>query len=277
VATNTTTCGTSTVTQIIRIDANELTASASPANVSTGGSSTLAVSGGTGTYQWYANSGNGEVLIGTTTSTTLTVTPTRTTQYTVRGTTAAGSCVDEAITRVTLNGNTLPVTLTRFSATAKPAGVLLTWVTATELTNAYFEVQRSSDGQSFSTLTRVQGSGTTSTGAAYSYSDTRPLAAHMYYRLRQVDMDGTSSFSSIVTVSGRLVASFYPNPSNTSITLPSTPQAMQYRVYSTTGHTLLAGNAQGGSTLDIQCIPAGLYFLEINTSGQHSVQRFVRQ
>ncbi|WP_426492980.1 T9SS type A sorting domain-containing protein [Hymenobacter sp. 102] len=173
--------------------------------------------------------------------------------------------------------NPLPVTLTRFSATAKPTSVLLTWATAAELHNAYFEVQRSTDGQSFSTLGRVQGAGTTSTGATYHYSDSKPLTTQTYYRLRQVDVDGTSSFSSVVTVSGKLAASFYPNPSNAFITLPGTTQTVQYRLYTTTGKILLAGSAQGGSTLDIQRVPAGIYFLEISTNGQHNVQRFVRQ
>lgn len=174
----------------------------------------------------------------------------------------------------------LPVTLTSFSAKAQPSGVMLNWTTATEVNNAYFEVQRSADGQSFAAIGKVQGSGTTSTGATYSFSDTRPVASLTYYRLRQVDMDGTEAFSAVVTVaagSGKPVATFYPNPGNTSITLPNTPQDVQYRLYTATGRTVLAGRAAGGTELDVQRVPAGLYFLELITDGHQNVQRFVRQ
>ncbi|WP_165768221.1 T9SS type A sorting domain-containing protein [Hymenobacter amundsenii] len=148
------------------------------------------------------------------------------------------------------------------------------------MNNAYFEVQRSADGQSFVAIGKVQGSGTTSTGAKYSFSDTRSLTTMTYYRLRQVDLDGTEAFSAVATVaasSGKPVATFYPNPGNTSITLPNTPQMVQYRVYTTTGRTVLAGRAAGGTELDVQRVPAGLYFLELITDGHQNVQRFVRQ
>ncbi|MBT2557232.1 T9SS type A sorting domain-containing protein [Hymenobacter sp. ISL-91] len=278
VSTNTANCGSATVTQVIRIIANELTASASPASINTGNSSTLSVSGGTGSYQWFENNGNGDVLIATTNDPSISVSPTTTTQYTVRGTTATGSCVDDAITRVTVDG-VLPVTLIQFSATAKPAGALIKWATAMELNNAYFEVQRSANGQSFTAIGKVQGSGTTSNGATYSFSDTRPLTSLTYYRLRQVDLDGTSVFSSVVTVtnSTKPEATFYPNPSNTSIMLPNTARVVQYRVYTATGRTVLAGSAAGGSELDIRQVPAGLYFLELIANGHRNVQRFVRQ
>nr|WP_262898861.1 T9SS type A sorting domain-containing protein [Hymenobacter sp. ISL-91] len=148
-----------------------------------------------------------------------------------------------------------------------------------ELNNAYFEVQRSANGQSFTAIGKVQGSGTTSNGATYSFSDTRPLTSLTYYRLRQVDLDGTSVFSSVVTVtnSTKPEATFYPNPSNTSIMLPNTARVVQYRVYTATGRTVLAGSAAGGSELDIRQVPAGLYFLELIANGHRNVQRFVRQ
>ena len=173
----------------------------------------------------------------------------------------------------------LPVTLTSFSAKAQAAGALLNWATAAELNNAYFEVERSTDGQLFTAIGKVQGSGTTNTGATYSFSDSRPLASVTYYRLRQADLDGTAAFSAVVTVtsSRKPVATFYPNPSNSSITLPNSPQAVQYRVYTATGQTVLTGRAAGNTELNVQQVPAGLYFLELITDGHHNVQRFVRQ
>ena len=172
----------------------------------------------------------------------------------------------------------LPVTLTRFAATRQEQNVTVTWATAAELQNAYFEVQRSTDGIHFAALGQVAGNGTTNTGATYSFLDQQPLSAVAYYRLKQVDSDGTNAFSSVVTVAGRkLSASLYPNPSSQYISLPVTGSLVQYRVYSSTGQTVAAGEAQGDATVDLQRVPIGIYFLELAAEGQRNVQRFVRQ
>ncbi len=174
----------------------------------------------------------------------------------------------------------LPVTLVSFTAQAQSAGVKLNWSTATELNNDYFEVQRSPDGQAFAAIGRTQGAGTTSTGATYTFTDSRPLAGAAYYRLRQVDHDGTEAFSAVaaVTSSAKPEATFFPNPGSTAITLPAgAGQPIEYHIYTITGRTILTGRVAGGTSLDVQQIPAGLYLLELSTNGQRNVQRFVRQ
>ncbi|NVO85286.1 T9SS type A sorting domain-containing protein [Hymenobacter terrestris] len=155
----------------------------------------------------------------------------------------------------------------------------LDWATATELNNDYFEVQRSASGQTFAPISQVPGSGTTSSGATYSFTDPAPLAGSSYYRLRQVDRDGSEAFSAVVVVTGpqQLEALIYPNPGATTITLPTgTGQPVDYRVYTATGRTVLAGRMAGGTSFDVQQIPAGLYLIELTTAGQRHVQRFVR-
>lgn len=173
---------------------------------------------------------------------------------------------------------TLPVTLTQFSAARQAQRVAVSWATAAEIQNAYFEVQRSTDGIHFDALGRVAGNGTTSTGASYSFLDQQPLDALGYYRLKQVDVDGTSTFSSVIVVAGRkFSASFHPNPSTQYISLPVSSGLVQYRVYSSTGKTVATGEAQGGATVDLQRVPTGIYFLELITGSQRNAQRFVRQ
>ncbi|SDX90390.1 T9SS type A sorting domain-containing protein [Hymenobacter psychrophilus] len=177
-------------------------------------------------------------------------------------------------------GQPLPVTLVRFTAQALPSGVKLDWATATELNNDYFEVQRSADGRVFAPIGRVPGAGNTSSGATYSFTDTAPLPGSGYYRLRQTDHDGSEVFSAVAVATGRqqLEARIYPNPGTTTITLPAgAEQAIRYRIYTATGRTVLAGHGAGGTALDVQQIPAGLYLLELLTDGQRHVQRFVRQ
>ena len=109
----------------------------------------------------------------------------------------------------------LPVELVAFTAVPQTNDVLLTWSTATEINNDQFQVQRSADGQHFHDLATIPGQGTTSSPHQYTYLDRRPGPGQWYYRLRQVDLDGQATFSSVVTVqlkSESAVSRVYPNP-----------------------------------------------------------------
>ncbi|HEX8350471.1 MAG TPA: T9SS type A sorting domain-containing protein [Hymenobacter sp.] len=172
----------------------------------------------------------------------------------------------------------LPVELTRFTAEAQDKGVALHWITASEKNSDYFEVQRSTNGESFHAIGKVKGEGTTSNISTYLFTDHAPAAGVAYYRLRQVDFDGTESYSPIKSVQwdGK-AASFYPNPSLAAITFGGAAGPVQYRVYSLKGQQVASGQAAAGSTVDMSGVPAGVYMLELQGSGKRSVQRFVRQ
>ena len=76
-------------------------------------------------------------------------------------------------------------------------GVLLTWSTLSERDNDQFFIEVSENGKTYSELGSVPGAGTTDRPTAYQYLDIRPDRPISYYRLRQVDHDGKSSFSSV--------------------------------------------------------------------------------
>ncbi|MCO5269618.1 MAG: hypothetical protein M9897_12070 [Brumimicrobium sp.] len=109
----------------------------------------------------------------------------------------------------------LPVELLSFTGTPERAGNLLEWVTASETSNAYFEVQATKDGQHFETIGRVNGAGNSTERIAYSFLDRNPSAEIMYYRLKQVDYDGAESIHNIISIKrtfGKDIT-LYPNPS----------------------------------------------------------------
>lgn len=115
--------------------------------------------------------------------------------------------------------NPLPVSLVSFLATRGGADAQLTWVTASEQNNKGFEVQVSTDGTTFRALAFVASqAGTSTQKLTYSYIDTEVAkTGPRYYRLRQVDLDGSASYSPVRVVSfgGAEVAtqiSVYPNP-----------------------------------------------------------------
>jgi len=121
------------------------------------------------------------------------------------------------------SGSPLPVVLTAFRATRQPDQVQVQWSTAQETDNAYFVVERAADGYTFTDLQQVAGHGTTQQTTRYSISDKAPLATPIsYYRLRQVDADGTRTYSPVVIVvtetsSLQAALTLAPNPAQQSV------------------------------------------------------------
>jgi hypothetical protein len=165
----------------------------------------------------------------------------------------------------------LPVQLVDF--TAQPAAdgrsARLAWNTASEVNNAYFEVERSLDGATYAPLGRVAGQGGKTTATAYAFVDQQAPAGLVYYRLRQVDLDGTATYSPVRPVrlgaadaAGRV--SLYPNPAQASTTLDlsALPAAASYQVQvlDATGRQVQRLLVAGGQaqSLDLSPLAPGL-------------------
>ena len=177
------------------------------------------------------------------------------------------------------SGKPLPVELTRFDATAKGQSVNVSWATASEKNNDHFDVQRSATGSSYKTIGSVQGQGNSTTAHDYAFLDSYPLAGLSYYRLRQVDADGSSNYSPVATVqsaAGQKAIAF-PNPSTGTITLPALDGPIHYRIYNNIGQTLLSGQAIGNEQFDITKIPRGTFFLELTSQSGRTTQRLMRE
>lgn len=116
----------------------------------------------------------------------------------------------------------LPIELLRFDAAPQAEAVELSWATASELNNAYFEIERSVDGERFETIVELPGAGTSSTAQRYEVLDHHPVEGVSYYRLRQTDFDGKSTVSWLAAVEyikPSELLSTYPNPVSTASTL----------------------------------------------------------
>ena len=99
-----------------------------------------------------------------------------------------------------LGGLFLPIDLVSFKAKLQDETVMLFWQTASELNNDYMVVEHSMDGQRFKEVGKVIGAGNSTTFINYELEHTTPQTGINYYRLRQVDFDGTTDFSEIVSV-----------------------------------------------------------------------------
>ncbi|HNG90750.1 MAG TPA: hypothetical protein PK858_11115, partial [Saprospiraceae bacterium] len=114
--------------------------------------------------------------------------------------TGSGSRDRLSVDDITVSSSPLPVELTRFDAFARGQSVRLEWETATEQHNERFEVERSADGYHFSSLQSLPGAGSSREPQQYSLTDEQPLQGRSFYRLRQVDHDGSFSFSPVRAV-----------------------------------------------------------------------------
>ncbi len=95
----------------------------------------------------------------------------------------------------------VPVELLSFDGELiKQEQVALSWITASELNNLGFEVQRSKDAKSWETLSFITGFGTTTNTKSYKYTDTAPHNGNNYYRLKQLDTDGRYEYSHLIEI-----------------------------------------------------------------------------
>ncbi len=119
------------------------------------------------------------------------------------------------LANTTGGSNALPVELINFNAERCKSGSCLSWATAAEINNDYFEVQRSIDGINFDKIGQVQGNGNSTIEQNYSYTDIYSPVQNVYYRLKQVDYDGKYVFSDLRIISGELIGlKLFPTISN---------------------------------------------------------------
>jgi hypothetical protein len=162
----------------------------------------------------------------------------------------------------TTPGAPLPVELTAFTAAALPtqAAVRLNWATASEKNSARFEVERSIDGTAFTRLGTVAAAGTSAVPRAYEWLDANiPPAGILYYRLRQVDTDGTAAYWAVRSVTLRERPgglTLVPNPGQVTRLAGASAGAV-VDVFDLVGRLVLTASANAtGSTQLV--LPTGL-------------------
>lgn len=185
--------------------------------------------------------------------------------------------INQALATFTIGAYPLPVVLTEFTATAVlNRDALLKWATASEKNNDHFEIERSFDGTSFIKIGQLAGHGTITTASAYTLTDAGVAAkatGPVYYRLRQVDLDGTATYSPVRSVSFTAAAGapvalgLYPNPaaSQTGLDLRELPATGTYQVtlLDATGRAVRSWSLGGGlvQPLYVQELATGAYLL----------------
>jgi hypothetical protein len=197
-----------------------------------------------------------------------------------------------ALYTVSTTAAPLPVELLLFTATKKAEDGLLNWKTASEKNSAYFDVQASADGRAWQTLDRITATGNSTTQQSYQYLD-RTIARYgvpvVYYRLRQVDLDGTAQFSPLVTLSPDALAwqvTAYPNPYETDLTaqlLTSEAGPVTLTVLDAAGRVVLRREQSvtpGRQVIildEARSLAMGTYMLQVRQNGHTGTVRIVRK
>ena len=192
----------------------------------------------------------------------------------------------------------VPVELNSFSAENSKQGVMLKWTTATELNSYGFEVQKKiiSENNEWQKLVFINGKGNSNTTNQYSYIDKDTTSLDLYYRLKQIDLNGNYVYSNEIRVNKNLPSYFaleqnYPNPFNPSTKIRySIPASLnpsqggtltQLKIYDILGKevaTLVNKNQQPGNyevNFDASNLASGVYFYQLKAGNFEQVKKMV--
>ena len=182
----------------------------------------------------------------------------------------------------------VPVELASFAATSDKNDVILSWFTATETNNQGFEIQRKTDGE-FERVGFVQGKGTSTEIQNYLYRDEDLLSGSYTYRLKQMDFDGSFSYSDEVKVEISQPDVFYlgqnyPNPFNPTTNIKySIPQDenVSLKVYDILGKEVatLVNEYQQAGTFDVvfsgSDLASGVYYYQLKAGDLTSTKKLM--
>lgn len=171
---------------------------------------------------------------------------------------------------------TLPIKLLNFDAVAKQKSVSLSWATASEKDNALFKVEQSTNGLDFKTVGEITGAGTKETVSNYTFEDKNPALGTSYYRLKQVDFNGTATFSDIKAVkftNKEFALAYNLVQNNLQVSLNSAAET-SLAVYNMAGQQMIKTKAIGQANLDVSALKPGVYVI---SAGNGASANFIKQ
>ncbi len=183
---------------------------------------------------------------------------------------------------VNVSENTLPVTLKEFNAKLVNGSVLISWITASEINNAFFTIERSQNGYDFTEVGKVEGSGNSTHEVSYSLTDNNPVEGQSYYRLTQTDFDDNYKryppigvyFNNSVNLGNTIIA-MSPVPFDNYIKINFNvilEGNVNFTLISDKGSVLKNENVKSSAgfnsyTIDnLGLLPGGVYFILMRTS-----------
>ncbi len=205
------------------------------------------------------------------------------------------SCASRGIAVLTVTGSIVPVELVSFTANTNGNIVTLNWFTSTETNNSGFEIERSSHTGRSRNMTEwesigfINGNGTTTETQSYSFTDNNLASRKYFYRLKQIDFDGTFEYSNDVEVIVNVPNKFelsqnYPNPFNPSTKIKyqiATSIHVSLKIYDVLGNvvTSLVDEVQPSGnyevTFDASTLSSGTYFYKLQAGSFVQINKMI--
>ena len=197
---------------------------------------------------------------------------------------ATGFCTSGTLTSSSGDCATMivPIELMTFKARSTNNNAIeLTWQTASETNNVGFQIERSLDGETFTSIDFVKSQGESKTFKSYQFIDNQSVVnANNYYRLRQMDSDGKETVSKIVSVKtaskGKMMV--MPNPASTHVSLNFEGEQGVINVYDLLGRIVLTKtmSASDAQLMDISMLKTGHYIIEIKVNKNVFKEKLVK-
>jgi Secretion system C-terminal sorting domain len=176
----------------------------------------------------------------------------------------------------------LSVHLSTFDATVSGCKTTLEWVSQQEENSKEYQVQVSHDGRTFVTIGTVAAAGNSTITRSYNYTDNSPYNGYNYYRLKIVELDGKTSYSSVVTVKAKCDGKnirLFPNPvmekNNLTVIITGHSNNLKGELIDISGKVLRTFNMKNGSnTVLIEAMAQGNYVLRVTDASTRVSESF---
>ena len=184
------------------------------------------------------------------------------------------------------SGGPLPVTFIGFTAELKNKSVLLQWQTENERNLSRFIIERSADGNTFSSVANVAAAGNSSTKINYTILDQLPLPGVNFYRLKMIDTDGKFKYSKVVAINinNKLsTVKIFPNPAGNILYVQASGENERatFQIMDATGRKLQQGkitlNRNTSFSIYINNLPKGIYNLQLFTKSKNETLSFIKE
>jgi extracellular elastinolytic metalloproteinase len=195
--------------------------------------------------------------------------------------TGAGVLIDTMSMPVFLTaGGVLPVTWLDFTAQLTNRQTALQWKVTNEVNVSHYEVEHAADGINFTKLFNVEVNPSTNPNKTYNQIHPSPVAGNNYYRIKQIDYDGRSSYSRtrLVRSEAAMAISISPNPAQSTVRIQSAAAMKNIQVFNTAGQMVLTANPFASNyNLNVATLPTGTYSVRIETNNEIVTQKLIKQ
>ncbi len=181
--------------------------------------------------------------------------------------------------------STLPIELLDFTSQCKDHSTQLNWSTATEKNNDFFSVERSQNGFDFIEIGEVKGSNNSDHRINYSFTDSKQPEGINYYRLKQNDRNGNSSYSNILvaekcSAKQDLNYEVFPNPGSDflNVRVSNFSTGTKLKILSSVGQTVYETAIENNlNYIDISGFDSGIYLIQIANDGEILTRKFTKK